>query len=455
MLGSLNNAIYHEHGQPIEIKSQHGVKFNHDIIMSDCSIGSLREPTLNSHAATKQYVDTVVEAATSAPIDPNQFVRKSGDSITGDLGIYIGNDTTREFGVSDIGPSKSVLLMLGSLNNAIYHEHGQSIEFKSEHGIKFNHDIIMSDCSIGSLRQPTSDSQAATKLYVDTVVAAATAVEPENSIDVSALLAEKLDKTGGTLIGDLDIQFSGDSSRNFGVTGISENKVVNLNLGNNLNGITYTAGSAINFKSENGVRFVCGGESFCQLGGHPTVVQFFKPIFMNDNRIGGLHNPISDFDASSKYYVDNKSVKNQSAFIPILQDNLYSKCGFISSASSEKPANYAYRAFSVNGEWASLITTGSIWIQIKCPFPIRIHKIALKSRRVSTEQVKKWSLQGSTDGETFTDLLNKDTLIEIPIHFYDVTCLNAYSYFRVNILEFEGSNPGLSYFQIYSLDPLA
>ena len=369
----------------------------------------------------------MLAAAAAVPdIDPNQFVKKSGDSITGDLGIYIGNDTTREFGVSDIGPSKSVLLMLGSLNNAIYHEHGQSIEFKSEHGIKFNHDIIMNDCSIGSLRQPTSDSHAATKLYVDTVVAAAaaaTAVEPENSIDVSALLAEKLDKTGGTLTGDLDIQFTtADNSRNFGVTGISENKVVNLNLGNNLNGITHTAGSAINFKSENGVRFVCGGESFCQLGCEQTVVQFFKPIFMNDNRIGGLHNPISDLDASTKYYTDNKSVKNQSGYIPILQDNVHSKSGFISSASSEKPANLAYRAFSVLGEWASAITTGSIWIQIKCPFPIRIHKIALKSRRVSTEKVKKWSLQGSADGEAFTDLLNNDTLIETSMQFYDVTC---------------------------------
>ena len=153
-------------------------------------------------------------------------------------------------------------------------------------------------------------------------------------------------------------------------------------------------------------------------------------------------------------YTDNKSVKNQSGYIPILQDNAHSKNGFISSASSEKPANLAYRAFNVLGEWASAITTGSIWIQIKCPFPIRIHKICLKGRRASTEKVKKWSLQGSNDGETFTDLLNRDTLIEASIQFYDVTSLAAFSYYRVNILEFEGSNPGLNYFQIYSLDPL-
>ena len=107
MLGSASNAIYHEHGKPIEFKSDHGVKFNDDVIMSNCSIGSLRLPTDPNEAATKAYVDTAVEGVVagaagtaSASIDPNQFVRKSGDSITGDLGIYIGSDTTRQFGVA-------------------------------------------------------------------------------------------------------------------------------------------------------------------------------------------------------------------------------------------------------------------------------------------------------------------------------------------------------------------
>ena len=464
MLGSASNAIYHEHGQPIEFKSDHGVKFNDDVIMSNCSIGSLRLPTDPNEAATKAYVDTAVEgvvagataaAGSSTSIDPNQFVKKSGDSITGDLGIYIGGDTTRQFGVSDIGPSKSVLLMLGSLNNAIYHEHGQPIEFKSLHGVKFNHDIIMNDCSIGSLREPVELNQCATKNYVDTVVAAATAVEPEDSIDVSALLARKLDKTGGTMTGNLDIRFTtGVDSRSFGVSGISENKVVHLNLGDYLNGITHAAGSAIKFKSENGFLFVCGTESICQLGCDQSRVEFYKNISMRANRIVGLQDPVSDQDACTKIYTDSKFVKNQSGYIPELKDNANNKNGFVALASSEKGVYYTFRAFSWSSEWISGVTTGSIWIQIKCPFPIRIHKICLKGRRVSTEKVKKWSLQGSNDGETFTDLLNRDTLIETSIQFYDVTSLAAFSYYRVNILEFEGSNPGLNYFQIYSLDPL-
>ena len=116
MLGSPSNAIRHEHGQPIEFKSDHGIKFNDDIIMSNCSIGSLRSPTELSEAATKGYVDSLTSS-----IDPKKKKKKTGDSITGDLGIYfgIGGDTTRVLGGRVIGPSKSVVLMLGSLNNAI------------------------------------------------------------------------------------------------------------------------------------------------------------------------------------------------------------------------------------------------------------------------------------------------------------------------------------------------
>ena len=453
MLGSPSNAIRHEHGQPIEFKSDHGIKFNDDIIMSNCSIGSLRSPTELSEAATKGYVDSLTSS-----IDPNQFVKKTGDSITGDLGIYFGNegDTTRVFGVSDIGPSKSVVLMLGSLNNAIYHEHSKPIEFKSEHGVKFNDDIIMSNCSIGSLREPVQSNECATKSYVDTAVAAATAAEPEDSIDISAILAKKLDKTGGIITGDLDISFGSDDSRTFGATGISQNKIVNLNLGDSLNRITHIGGNAIDFKSENGVRFVCGGDSVCQLGCEQSRVQFFRNIFMNNNRIMGLEDPQSGQDACTKKYVDTKYVKCQSGHINTLIDNNNNKQGFIVSASSEKANGLAYRAFAWTGEWVSANSTGPIWIQIRCQFAIRIHKIGLKGRKVSSEKIKRWILQASNDGVDFTDLLSQNTVLDnSAIQFYDVTCLEAFSYYRLNILEFEGSAPGLNYFQIYNLDPIA
>ena len=452
MLGSPSNAIRHQHGQPIEFKSDHGIKFNDDIIMSNCSIVSLRSPTELSEAATKGYVDLLTSS-----IDPNQFVRKSGDSITGDLGIYFGNegDTTRVFGVSDIGPSKSVVLMLGSLNNAIYHEHSKPIEFKSEHGVKFNDDIIMSNCSIGSLREPVQSNECATKSYVDTAVAAATAAEPEDSIDISAILAKKLDKTGGTLTGDLEISFGSDDSRTFGISQISQNKIVNLNLGNSLNGITHTSGYAMHFKSENGVRFVCGGESVCQLGCDTSCVQVYQNIFMNGNRIVGLPTPIYDQDACTKSYLDGKYVKCQSGHINTLLDNNNNKHGFIVTASSEKPNLYAYRAFAWTGEWVSANTAGPIWIQIQCPFAIRIHKIGLRGRKAIGEKVKSWNVQGSNDGNVFTDLLRQNTILDhSTIQFYDVTCIEAYLYYKLNILGFEGTAPGLNYFQIYSLDPI-
>jgi hypothetical protein len=402
-----------------------------------------------------QEIEQKIESLNTRKFD------KNGGYITGDVSLQMTDlESVRTFGLSNLSSGQEFVLMLGDFSNTIYHKKGQPIEFKSDQGVKFNDDIIMNDCSIGSLREPLLSNECATKSYVDTVVAAvasapaATAGEPSESIDVSALLTKKLDKTGGIVTGDLELSFGNDDSRTFGVSGISENKIVNLNLGDSSNRITHTAGDAINFKSENGVRFVCGGEPICQFGCEQSRAEFHQNIFMNDNRIAGLPNPIFDRDACTKLYIDNKFVKNQLGYIPTLQENALGKNGFISSASSEKPNSQANRAFHLNGEWIASITTGPIWIQIQCPFPIRIHKIGLKGRRPSAEKVKKWTIQGSTDGADFTDLLISNTVIEPSLQFYDVKYLAAFSYYRLNIIEFEGLNPGLNYFQIYSLDPL-
>ena len=68
---------------------------------------------------------------------------KDGGFITGDVSLQLSSDeTTRTFGLSNMSPGKDFVVMLGSASNAIYHEHGTPIEILSDHGVKFNDDIL-------------------------------------------------------------------------------------------------------------------------------------------------------------------------------------------------------------------------------------------------------------------------------------------------------------------------
>ena len=124
-------------------------------------------------------------------------VSKTGDTINGDLLIKLNNDTTRSFGVNDLGEGKSAVLLLGNTSNSILSSHNNPLLITGEKGIKFNsshgdvclfgrgndakaeffQDILMKGKTITNLKAPISDSDAATKLYVDTQCAALTDID--------------------------------------------------------------------------------------------------------------------------------------------------------------------------------------------------------------------------------------------------------------------------------------
>ena len=385
-----------------------------------------------------------------------KFVKKTGGSILGDLPIYLGDDPARAFGVPGVDRSgQSMLLLLGSISNSITYEHSKPLEIRSSNGVKFYSDIIMSNNNIGSLRDPELPDDAATKRYVDSAIAA---VDTEEPIDVNALLATKLDKTGGILTGSLDIQFGSDSSRSFGVSGIAENRTVSMLLGDEQNSISHTKGSPIILKTENGLQIQCNGISICQLGGDNLERAYFhKDIYMNNTYIGNVHDPRTAQDVVNKRYLESKFVKNQVGFIPIMSDNLFGKHSFLASASSEKPGYSAFKAFALSGDWVPNSTSvDSMWLQIKSPFAIKIHKIGLRGRRLASEKINRWILQGSNDGDSFIDIFVGNTQLgSAAVQFYDATHETAFSFYRIKITEIEGTSPGLHFFQIYSLDPIA
>ena len=65
-------------------------------------------------------------------------VSKTGDTINGDFLIELNNDTTRSFGVNELGEGKSAVLLLGNTSNSILSSHNNPLLITGEKGIKFN-----------------------------------------------------------------------------------------------------------------------------------------------------------------------------------------------------------------------------------------------------------------------------------------------------------------------------
>src|SRR5271169_65132 len=133
----------------------------------------------------KKYVDQkFITLSTSLAVK----VDKSGDTMTGDLKLLLGDDQLRTFGVLDIATGKSVELLLGDFAHQIRYNWGNPVKFAAIHGYKFTSscgdvckfggsdstnslffgDLVMSDKCITELHNPNAEQDAATKNYVDT-----------------------------------------------------------------------------------------------------------------------------------------------------------------------------------------------------------------------------------------------------------------------------------------------
>ena len=96
------------------------------------------------------------------------------------------------------------------------------------------------------------------------------------------------------------------------------------------------------------------------------------------------------------------------------------------------------------------------WIQIKLPQPVIIYQISLRGKNSNRELITDFILKASHDGDIWVNLLTIQRMIGTIIEFLQFP--NAlripYMYYRIHVLQAEGMNPGLSHWQLYSLDPL-
>ena len=279
-------------------------------------------------------------------------------------------------------------------------------------------------------------------------------------VTLSTNLTTKVNKSGDTISGNFDILLEGDKLRTFGVKDSAPGKSVVLFLGDVDNKIHNNFDNALQIVTSHGIKFTGHAGDVCWLGGKAVPqALFYKSINMNGNNIGGLKDPDWEQDAATKNYVDTRFVKNSVGFVPILAAN-QSRSGFVVSTSSQlSQPNSGYQVFNKsNYDW--IVADGvktNFWIKLKCPEPIRLHKFALRSRAGNAAK-HNFKLQGSNDDDdNWTDIfVGSDVLLNNAVSFFNVSTSNHYYYYRIFIIDTEiMTAPGLSYWQLYTLDPIS
>ena len=285
---------------------------------------------------------------------------------------------------------------------------------------------------------PSEDNHITTKKYVD---------DQE---------ATKVSKTGDTMTGNLLLSSSADRSRTMGCRDLRANKQFVLLLGSTTNKIQCQSSVPITLQTTDG--FLCkqGENDLIRFGKSATDrrTELYENIVMSQKYIVDLHDPAEAQDAATKKYVDD-SIKKKClvGYIPNLEKN-NSITGFIASSSRSSAGHEAYRAFNnlVSGDsWFAGVDGSRAWLQIKCPEPVIIWRVALKVRM----DMISWSLIGSNDGTTFTELFpTSNAMLEVGAspHFFTISTTTAYQYYKLTMQEDEWHMNGVEVMQLYAYD---
>jgi len=269
---------------------------------------------------------------------------------------------------------------------------------------------------------------------------------------------------GDTIEGNLFISFEADNDRVLGCTDLGADRSFSIPLGTSTNKFwyVYRMGHPVVMDTDSVFMVKARNQLVCELA--PTEITLYKDVRMNSNRITNLQEPQLAHEVANKLYVDRTARKILQGYVPALRTTSASftndKFGFVVSASSHssdfyRPENAFNGLYSTGsgarGEWATRGETRDFWIQIKCPDLVRLWKIVLRGRDSNTQRIYMWRLEGSTDGEIYTTLLepSNPSYIGNELEFYLTDTNDRYNIFRLFCLEAEPTNPGLSYMQLY------
>jgi hypothetical protein len=147
--------------------------------------------------------------------------------------------------------------------------------------------------------------------------------------------------------------------------------------------------------------------------------------------------------------------KSYTGIIPELHD-IQSKSGFNITASSELSPSYAAGNVSVQGhfEWAVASGVRHFWIRVTCPEPIRAWRIWVRGRYSNRDRIHHWVIDESNDNDNWTPLYRSFNPTYLGfwqgVQFFELETTEKYLHYRLVCIEAEGSNPGLSFLQLYA-----
>ena len=189
-----------------------------------------------------------------------------------------------------------------------------------------------------------------------------------------------------------------------------------------------------------------------------------EDLNMNGHKICNLEDPRTNTDAANKKYVDSEIRKavilSNIGLIPQLKSNNDSSDYIVTASSELKYDNMNNLAFQVfnpgkTSQWRVSDNTTPFWIQIKCPKPVMVYRFSI--RAAGETKFVKWKIQGNTDGfDTFKDLPFDTQPVDFRTRHFEIDpkLAKEYSIYRIFVEKAAGDKPGLSYWQLYTVNPV-
>jgi len=189
---------------------------------------------------------------------------------------------------------------------------------------------------------------------------------------------------------------------------------------------------------------------------------------MGGNSISNVGEPVENQDAVTKQYADQKILNlytlSTTGLVPYLTSPL-DESGFLVSVSDSIENHGGYKVFNptsktqwkVTNDKEGITNSTNFWIKLECPFEVRVYKFCIKP--TETTKLNKWKIQGKMDWFHLWEDLEFDIR---PIDYTttsvftldNLKLVKPYRLYRIFIEEAEGINPGLSYWQLYPMNPV-